>query len=50
MSTLLSLTLFRLKDSRQLPAIGLGMFGTTGEDKSCPLPEVSPNPPKEAAT
>ena len=32
MSTLLDLTPFRLNDGYQLPAIGLGTFGMTGED------------------
>ena len=47
MSTLFDLTPFRLNDGHQLPAIGLGM---TGEDRPCPVPETSPDCPRETAT
>ena len=50
MSTLLELTPFRLNDGHQLPAIGLGTFGMTGEDRPCPVPETSPDCPRETAT
>ena len=50
MSTLLELTPFRLNDGHQLPAIGLGTFGTTSEDRPCPVSEASPDRPGETAT
>ena len=45
MSTLLGLTPFRLNDGHQLPAIGLGTFGMTGEDR----PRSSLECPEETA-